>query len=401
MKPFKLSRRSLIQGAAAGAASAALLGPGRALAQVTTVEKPAVLMIFLRGGYNALFGSADSFVATNTFNITSSNITDLGNGLVVDGPTFGAKLPAIATQHMSTIGIHHGLTSHDPAQVADFSDGTRSYPLMLANALGGTAPIKAAVLGSATPQGPAPTEGGISLQQITDLGSTIQALQGGAVDPQIPARAPSVAAITAARAMSATALQMNTASLKSAQDAYDTSLQVLQSTAAQFSYPTLAAAYGVSATSTGVSSFKMQMVAAEVMTLAGANVMIAVNDGWDTHGDTSGSTVRNKMNSEILPGLTTFLSRMLTASGRNVVVSIHGDFARSLPGSDHAGSLSGTVWGKYVKVGTTGHVTVPNNASGPNLPSGSPAVPQFFSYLAAVAKSPTNPFGTNPHALVL
>src|SRR5207248_2979906 len=106
MKPF--SRRDLIAGAGAAAAAAALGLPRSAAAQ--TAEKSAVLMIFLRGGYNALFSSADSFVASNTFNLTGTNTTNLGNGLVVDGATFGANLPAIAKTSMATIGINHGIS---------------------------------------------------------------------------------------------------------------------------------------------------------------------------------------------------------------------------------------------------------------------------------------------------
>ena len=394
MKPF--SRRDLIRGAGAAAAAAALGAPRLAFAQAT--EKPAVLLIFLRGGYNALFGSADSFVSTNTFNLTGSNTTNLGNGLVVDSATFGTNLPVIARQSMATIGINHGISSHDPAQLADWSDGSRSYALMLANAIGGTAPIKAAVLGSAFPPGPRPAEGGVSMQQVSDLGSTIQALQGSTADPNVPTRATAVAALTAARTISGAPLQANPVSLKSAREAYDTSINVLQQQQSAFSYATIAQAYGVSATSTAVNSFRMQMVAAELMTLSGANVMMAVNGGWDTHGDTSGNNVRNMMNTNILPGLSTYLSRMRAISGRNVIAAIFGDFARSLPGSDHARAVSATVIGKYVRVGTTGRMNVGSASSGPSLPAGSPNVPAFWSYLASVAKAPTNPFGANPHS---
>ena len=395
MKPF--SRRDLIRGAGAAAAAAALAGPGRAFAQ--TAEKPAVLLIFLRGGYNALFSSADSFVSTNTFNMTGTNTTNLGNGLVVDAATYGTNLPVIARQSMATIGINHGISSHDPAQLADWSDGSRSYALMLANAMGGTAPIKAAVLGATFPPGPRPAEGSVSMQQVSDLTPTINALQGSAPDPNIPTRATAVAALTAARGISAAPLAANPSSLKSVREAYDTGISVLgQQQTTTFSYATVAQAYGVSATATAVSSFKMQMVAAELMTLAGANVLMASSGGWDTHGDTSGNTVRNMMNTNILPGLSTYISRMRAITGRNVVVGIYGDFARSLPGSDHARGVSATVIGKYVKVGTTGRMNVANASSGPSLPTGSPSVPAFWSSLASVARSPVNPFGANPHS---
>ena len=82
----------------------------------------------------------------------------------------------------------------------------------------------------------------------------------------------------------------------------------------------------------------------------------------------------------------------------NVVVAIMGDFGRQTPvnkNTSHAGSLSASVIGKYVKTGTTGRV----NAQG--LLTSAPSVREMWSYLADVLKAPTNPFGTNPHKLVL
>jgi len=96
--------------------------------------------------------------------VTAGNQLGLGNGLVVDN-TF-ATMPAFAKAHMSTIGIRHGITSHGAARTADWSTGTRSYPLMLANAMGGSAAIKAAVLGTTMPDGPRPPEGSVTLQTI-------------------------------------------------------------------------------------------------------------------------------------------------------------------------------------------------------------------------------------------
>src|SRR5947207_6775560 len=120
----KFSRRGLLKGAAGVALLSQSRFLGEALAQ-TAPEKPALLCIFLTGGYNALFGSADSFAPAGTFGVTSSNSTLLGNGLVVDN-TFNT-MPLFARQHMSTIGIRHGLSSHGAAQMADWTTGTRSY----------------------------------------------------------------------------------------------------------------------------------------------------------------------------------------------------------------------------------------------------------------------------------
>lgn len=397
---FKLSRRNLLRGAAAAAGAAAgsgILGPfaGRAYAQ--TADQPAVLVVFLRGGYNALFGSADSFVSAGSFGVTSSNVRALGNNLVVDAPTFGT-LPSLALSNMATIGINHGLSSHDPARLADWGNGSRSYALMLANAMGGTAAIRAAVLGTAMPDGPAPAEGSVSLQQITDLAPTIAALGAATTDPTLPDRTRGVAALTAARTMSAAPLTGNPRSLRTTAEAYDAAIALLQRPTQQFDYSAMAAAYGVSATTTTVgSSFTMKMLGAELMITAGAKVAIAVdNSGWDTHGDTTGSIVRTRMTNNILPGLRTFASRMLAATGRNVTIAILGDFARSLPGSDHARAISATVMGKRVRLGTDGRMS-----ASVGLPTGSPGTAAFWSYLADLSRVATNPFGTDPHAALV
>ncbi|MBL8912124.1 MAG: hypothetical protein JNM17_15620, partial [Archangium sp.] len=124
VEPY-FSRRSWLKGVAgiAGAGAAAKLGlwPSVARAQQAQ-EKAALLVVFLNGGYNALFGSADSFAGEGTFGVTGSNQRVLGNGLVVDGPTFG-NLPAFALNHMATVGIRHGLTSHEAAQDHNFMAG--------------------------------------------------------------------------------------------------------------------------------------------------------------------------------------------------------------------------------------------------------------------------------------
>src|SRR5438445_2206253 len=108
---MKFSRRHLMQGAAAlGAASAFGGRLGSAFAQA--VDKPAVLVIYMGGGYNALFSSADSFAPAGSFGMSSGNIKPLGNGLVVDNATFGTGLSALAQANMAAIGVNHGISSH-------------------------------------------------------------------------------------------------------------------------------------------------------------------------------------------------------------------------------------------------------------------------------------------------
>ena len=392
------SRRSLIQGAGAlagGLAASRLTGGlvGTANAQVVA-EKSALLVVFLQGGYNSVFCSADSYAGAGTFGVTAGNQTSLGNGLVVDGPTYGTLSP-YALQHMSTIGVRHGITAHGTAQAADFSDGSRSYALRLAAAIGGDAAIKAVQVGSRAVPGAKPAEGPVSLQVITDMSSTIAAL-GGGTDPTIPDRGIAANGLIASRDMSGAQIAKSPRQLVTMTEGYQAGIDTLQKPVKPFVFADLAAAYGVATTQRAVSNFTNQMLAAELMITAGANVVVAMDGGWDTHGDRTAATVRNMMNTRILPPLKTFISRMLNRPDYNVGILIMGDFARSLPGSDHASSMSATVIGKYVKVGTTGKMS-----ANVQLPAGTPSVPGLWAYLAEVMKVPSNPFGANPHTTVL
>lgn len=390
----RLSRRQLLRGlgGVVGASAASSLLPSTGWAQ--SAEKPALLVVFLQGGYNALFASADSFATAGTFGVTGSNQRALGGGLVVDAPTYGT-LPAFALSHMATVGIRHGITNHGAAQNACFSDGSRSYALRLAAALGGAASIKCAQLGGRGVPGPRPVESGVSLQVITDMRSTIEAL-GGSLDPTVPQRGVAEKSLTAAYTMSASTLFTSPQLTKQLGEGYQAAIDTLARPVQQFNFADLATAYGLANTATAVNSFSAQLAAAELMITSGTNVAIAMDAGWDTHGDRTGSTVRTRMTQRILPALRTFVSRMVEAPGRNVVVAILGEFARSLPGSDHASALSATVIGKYVRVGTTGKVN-----DRVQLPAGTPQAPGFWSYLGRVLNVAGTPFGANPHSTLV
>lgn len=398
MNSNRFSRRSLMQatGAVAGGLAASRMMTGDGLLSRTAFgqvagEKPALLLIYLNGGYNALFGSADSFTNPAAF---SGAKTALAGGLVVDAPTYGTLSP-YALGHIATVGVRHGITAHGAAQNANMSDGTRSYGLRLASIMGGDAAIKAANVGTQMMPGPRVTESGVSLQQVNDMKSTIAAL-GGATDPTIPDRKIGAAGITAAQTMSADQLAANPMMMTGMRDGLQSGIDTLTKPVQAFNYAAMATAYGMAATATAVNSFPSKIAAAELMITAGANFVCAVDGGWDTHGDRTGTNVRNMMNTRILPPLKVFINRMMNIPDRNVVVAIIGDFARSLPGSDHASSLNATVIGKYVKVGTTGKVS-----ANVQLPAGTPSVPGFWAYLAKVLKVPTDPFGPNPHSTIL
>lgn len=403
MNSNRFSRRSLMQatGAVAGGLAASRLMTGDGLLSRTAYgqvagEKPALLVIYLSGGFNAVFGSADSFAPAGTFGVAAGNQRVLGGAgnLVIDAPTFGTMSP-YTLGHMATVGIRHGITAHGAAQNANFSNGTRSYGLQLAAVMGGDAAIKAVNVGTQMMPGPRPAESGVSLQQVNDMKSTIAAL-GGATDPTIPDRTIGAKGITAAQKMSADRLTANPVMMTGMRDGLQSGIDTLNKPVQAFNYGAMATAYGMAATATAVNNFTSKVAAAELMITAGANFVVAVDGGWDTHGDRTATNVRNMMNTRILPPLKVFINRMMNLPDRNVVVAILGDFNRSLPGSDHASALNSIVMGKYVKVGTTGKVS-----ANVQLPAGTPTVPAFWSYLAKVLKVPSEPFGTNPHTSIL
>ncbi|WP_394823710.1 twin-arginine translocation signal domain-containing protein [Pendulispora albinea] len=396
-----LSRRGFLKGlgvAAGAAAGTRLGGPGwLGPAFAADGEKSALVSIFLSGGYNAIFPAPFAFKG-KSFGVTDGNIKSLGNNVYVDAASLGS-LDAFSLGHMASIGNRHGSSDHGNAQSLNFGEANRSYALQLAAAMGGTAAIKAASMGR-LPPGPKAAESGVSYQQINDMGSTIKTLGGGDPDPKTPARNVASEAIARAGTMSSGSMGKNPNALVSFRDGYSTAVETLKKPVQPFSFPTLAQAYGQSTTDTAVKSFASKMVGAELMIRAGANLVTVTDDfSWDSHGDTSGNNVRNRMNQSIMPSLKTFLARLQSdpdLKAMNVVVMIHGDFSRSLPGSDHQPNLTATVIGKYVQVGSTG-----NTDANVALPPSTPGTKGMWAYVAKALKCPTEPFGPNPHALVL
>jgi hypothetical protein len=400
MKTTKgISRRSFLKGTAAAAGALAFSANRRGSlfgeAHAATPENSALLVVYTYGGYNALFASADSFLSAGNFGVTSSNVANLGNGLVVDQSTLGS-LPAIARTKMASVGVRHGASAHGEAQMLDFYVNDQAAHLRLAAEIGGNAAIKAATVGAARPPGNNTAVQNVSLQPITEMSTTIAAL--GNLEASKPKREPAALAISAARSISTGDLARNPRSLRTMADAYPASVATLSAPVKPFSFSELSTAYNLQG-STSVNSFASQMAAAELMIVAGANVVVAA-DGtevtWDTHNDVDGQQARTLMQQRIMPGLSVFLSRMLADPNRNVVVCIMGDFSRSLPGSDHQPNLTATVIGKYVKVGTTGRV-----GADVSLPQGTPAAAGLWAYLAALMKCPTTPFGANPHTSII
>jgi len=399
----EVNRRDFLKVSAGASGALALGGVGTgalpfgptALAQG---PKPsAVVVIFLQGGYNALFGSADSF-ANRSFGVTNGNMLALSNGLVVDS-SFNTLGP-YAKANMASAGIAHGIPIHAQAQTAQFTVGAQNPVITLASALGGSGTIKCANVGQEEIPGPRATVNGVSLQKIVNMQTTIDTLGGGAPDPTMPDRAIAANAIAAGQLSSKSEIEGHRNSLSSAVTAYDVAIKTLSTPSQPFNPQTLQTAYGLNGTT--ISTFNAKMAAAELMIRAGANVVTAVNgplSSWDSHGDTTGARVRTRFTNDILPGLKTFTDRMLTEQSEyNVTVIILGDFARSLPGSDHATVTVATVMGHNVKQGTTGKVD-----SNVGFVAATPSVDGFWGYIATLAgapKSTIDAFGGNQHKAI-
>lgn len=397
MDRFGFSRRGFLKGVAAvtGAAIGARLPGSSWIGNAMAATEPTSLVVLhLVGGYNAIFCSANTLVGR--FGVTAGNHTVLGNGVAVDN-TYANSMSTFVKNHMAVIGVRHGISSHPNARRSIWSMGNQNAGLVLANAIGGTASIKAAVVGgNLNGDVPGGTVGGTSFQSINDMQATIEALGGGAPNPRVPDREVALSGMTGAQAMSQNHLTGSPESLDSLKSGYDAAINTLKQPVQQFDPAALKQAYGIPANQNAVRSFASKLAAAELMVRAGTNVVGIFDNGWDTHGDTTGTVVRNKMTSYVLGPLNTFLTRMVEDPNRNVVVCIFGDFSRSLPGSDHQPNLSATVIGKYVQRGTTGRVD-----SNVRLTQTSAGSQQLWAYLAAATKTETAPFGANPHGLVL
>ncbi len=386
------NRRSFLKflGVGAGVAVGTRLGGhgflGEARAQKVD-GRPALLLIHLGGGYNAIFGSPEPFLNKQNFGgVTANNTFRLPSGLLVD--SVFRDLPAAALAQMATVGVNHRQSSHDAAKRAGVSDKGVAFPLQLAAAMGGDGAIKCASIGSPLSSFINGSVGGVSLQPINDVRSTIDTLKGSA---NLADRAIAGRAFEQAQVMSAGRIAGSPRSLEPLKNGYDTVIGTLKKAPGDYPFDSIMPAYGLRGTA--VNSFASKLGAAELMIRAGANVVVSGDGGWDSHGDSDGSRVRNKMRNDIIPALKIFLERMWAndaATPRNVVVCITGDFARSSPGSDHATGVAATVIGSAIKSGTTGQTTA-NVGFDPNLPGGV----GLYQLLAAALKVQNSPFGPN------
>ncbi len=396
-----LTRRQLLAGVGATAAATAL--PARADA---AVERPAIVLIYLQGGYHALFSAADAYVASHLYDCTEATVRDLGNGLVVDKDTLGALPPAVLGR-MATVGVNHRASGHDFALKYAWFDGADSVPLKLAEALGGTSAFRCVHFGNSPGDVPHRAYRGISMTSVPDLSAPVTLYSAADSGPRrdLVARALKTSLDYGTRRFA-----RSPTSLSHTWEGTNTLIASLtRPPPSGIDWPAISAAYGLPAGDLSARSFASQLAGAELMLRAGTDVVCvtskvvtigATNHDWDTHGDSTGSESREMMKA-VLPSLSTFLGRTLAMPGRNVVTLLWGDFAR-LGGkagveSGHGNGVSASVFGKYVRPGTTGRFATNATDMLYQLPKDTPEYPGLWALLTSLAKCPSSPWGDNPH----
>jgi len=393
---MSFSRRGFLKGlaAATGAAMGTRIAGGGSLIgnAFAAPESSSLVLVHFIGGYNAIWSSAGTL--TGSFGVTAGNFTALGQGVAMDNVLASAMSPFVK-EHVATIGVGHGQSSHPGARRTLWSIDNKNGMHTLAAAMGGANPNKAMIAGAGDiDERMRDPVNGVAAQHVLDMQTYLDSIGAAAPGPRDPDRAVSLAGISASEAMSKNALDASPQSLLGVRQGFTDAISTLKQPPASFDLAGLKTAYGI--TSNRIGSFASRMAAAEMFVRTGVNTVTVFDAGWDTHGDLNGNRVRNQM-TDIVPAIKTFMDRMIAAdSTRNVVLCLMGDFARSLPGSDHQPNLSATVIGKYVKRGSTGRV----NAD-VAIPGGAPGTKPFWAYLAAATKTPGTPFGADPHKLVV
>ncbi|MBM4776386.1 MAG: DUF1501 domain-containing protein [Archangiaceae bacterium] len=393
MNPF--SRRSLLGGAAALAAGAAL--PARA----QQTKRKALAIVFFHGGFNALHVTPNTLMGN--FTTTPDSMLPTGTGLFVDKVSLG-DLPAAALQRLAVVGVEHSITAHDPAQSAIFT-GTSSYPLTIAAAMQSNAALKCALLGSFSSNVRAAPVPGASLTKVSDVQPALDVMVG-ANRPGEPNRQAMAKSLRMSWSVSKPLIERNPRTLSGHATGFDSLIGALEQPVRPLDWSSVATAYGLDPMRTVVDSDAAQFAAAELVIQGGTPVAIVTptpdqgcgEAGWDTHGDASGACARAMFKRRATAHLAKFLERTLAMNDTEVTTLVLGEFGRDPFLSDHATCLSAAVFGPRVKPGNTG----PAFSRGGKLamPAGTPGIAGLWSLVAELVGVTSRPFGANPHALV-
>lgn len=403
----KYSRRNIIKSAALGSSALSLSSlnpfiPGlipQAYSQGADKHNCHLMIIYLRGGYSASFSDAGKFLNGFYGGINNGNILALSNNLSVHNSF--AQLPTNVLAQMATVGLYHGQTAHGPAISQNFvENGNISAAHILAAGMGGPSASKLVLLAPANPMRVnGGNVSGTSLQVMTDMQASIDALGGGEPNRYSPDRDLAAKGVESASKQSTTTINGNSESLVSLRNGFETAVNTLKLPAQPFNADTLVADYGLNGTAVQDNNLPAQLAMAEVMFRADTNIAIAQSRGpWDNHGDPQMQRVFTAFNQDIMPGLQTFCRRVYgdadnnvlpqdAFANKNVVTVIIGDFMRSSrddqPTSRHGAGGAITVIGPKLKNGSTCTIgefgVIP-----PTVPNAS----AFWAFLGTVLNAP-------------
>jgi hypothetical protein len=407
-----MTRRNVLQaiGGITGAlAGTRITGPSLyGVANAQAKAPAAVVWIHPQGGWSLMHSCAQTFV-DKRFDITANNITDFGNGVVLDNE-MAAIVPSNLRKYVACIGIDgQPKDPHFEAEKLLFFQNGKCTPLVLANAMGGSGAIKAAIVGrmgfekNTLTIGP---EGGTSFQPISDLGATIKTISGSGEKAPASNEAdrPGIAlGLTAAAQMSTFATARHPQSLASITNAFPGAIATAKQPVQSFNVAEFNAAYSLGGKTDIGDNFPAKMAAAELMVRSGTNMVVAqVAAGtysFDAHTSPDGKECRNAVKQHLAAGLKAFLGRVFadTWNGPDVIVVIMAEFSHVPDGgaTDHATVVSPLVISKRCKNGSTG-VTDVNG----KLLVGNRNTLNFWQYIAALAGVPSSTIGPNLHGLV-
>ncbi len=414
-----LSRRGLLKGALAMGAAAAgsrIVGPWIGEAEAAT-EQAHFVHIFFHGGLNALFSGCAQQLR-GKFSVTDTNMVAVGNGVHTDKDTWGT-FPKFALDHWAGIGFRHGDANHTVpenrnggGEMAVVRNGTNCYLNQLAAAMGGDSAFKAVLLGRRSQDYGVyqrwPAVNGVNLQRVANLRDALNAVGADTPNPNAPDRIRLASTLEAAQDISARQLETNPGRLSTLSASYDAAATSLRKPLPPpVSFDEVDKAYALGGRSAivpgGATSFAAQLACAEIMIRAAGSNVVHVSDFepmWDFDANVNGPRSRDRFRgagtySRIAP-IRTFLERMLNFPGKNVVVAISGEFVRETTGHGHGGGVVAAVFGKYVKQG----LSFPVNAQA-RFSATTPGTMSFWAAIAAALRVPGQPFGANPHALIL
>ncbi len=406
---MSFNRRDFVKSCSAMLGATVLGGfPNSAWAQ--SAKKSKVLLIGLPGGMSPFLGNAASFVGTGWGGRAVTSNSEVSWDTQVFSPIMATAAPFF--------GVAGGLGSgsHDGAKNFWYenNDINKAFAVSLANAIGGTSPLKVAGVGPDR----IPEQ---RYEQVTNISSFLQLIGNSVQQNTVPGATPAspnykmeADLLKASKDLGDIILKNNLRSLNSASlgssGIYDLAQKLVTN-------PPLAAGTGPAATATvavnptaimndyGITSpiitgsMNSKLAAAEILLRSGLNVVSVVDAGgtsaWDTHDDNDGSRART-LYTAIVPALATFCRRMLGTPDMNVTIVFLSEHSRITEKSNHGPHTAVPIFSDSLFAGRSTGIC----NSGGFLANPQPEQ-TVRALVAELAKVSVNPFGANTHSRLI